>query len=118
MWLFACSGPGARAVIGYHIDYALRQAMVVCVIAAVSLAIRLVSARRNRYPAACLAILAFHPAWTMSARRGDCGRGMANSAAWATAIASIVVVAQVIHAVVGRVGSRPLVESTGQANPI
>ena len=99
MWFFACSGPGAMATIAGNIAFSRQQASVVGLLTAASLAIWAVSNRRMRYPAVCLLLLSFHPAWAMSATHGDCGYGMASSALWATLSALLTVVMQIRYAV-------------------
>jgi hypothetical protein len=94
MWLLACSGPGAPATIGRNIAFAEQQAMLVGVLTAASLILWVPFNRRIRYPAGCLLLLSFHPAWIMSATRGDCGSGMANSALWASLLAIGAVIMQ------------------------
>ncbi len=99
MWLLACSGPGAPATIGRNIAFAERQAIVVAVLTAASLLVWVPFNRRIRYPAVCLAPLSFHPAWSMSAVKGDCGYGMAENATYASLIAVGTVVLQARYAV-------------------
>ncbi len=101
MWPFACSGPGALAAIRGNIAFAVQQAAFVGLLFSASLMIWIAIQRRMRYPAVCLLLLFLHPAWTLSANRGDCGRTMANLAVWTSVIASVAVVMQGIHAVRG-----------------
>jgi hypothetical protein len=87
------------ATIAGNIALARQQAIIVGFLTAASLALWLPFNRRVRYPAVCLLLLSFHPAWTMSATRGDCGYGMANNALGVTLLAIVVVGFQVRYAV-------------------
>jgi hypothetical protein len=100
--VFACSGPGAAATIGRNIAFAQQQAVVVGGITAVSLLLWVVFNRRIRYPAVCLLLLSFHPAWSMSATKGDCGYGMASNAVWASLFALGSLILQIRYAVATR----------------
>jgi hypothetical protein len=102
MWLFACSGPGAAAVIGFNIAFAQQQAVVVGCITAVSLLLWVPFNRRIRYPAACLLLLSFHPTWFMSATKGDCGGSMASNAMWASLLALGALIMQIRYAAAAR----------------
>jgi hypothetical protein len=99
MWLLACSGPGAAATIAGNIAFAQQQAVVVGGLTAASLLLWVPFNRRIRYPAVCLLVLSFHPAWTMSATKGDCGSGMASNAIWASLFALGALIMQVRYAV-------------------
>ena len=114
MWIFACSGPGAMATIAGNIAFAQQQASVVGLFTAVSLATWAKFSRRMRYPAICLLLLSFHPAWAMSATHGDCGYGMANGAMWATPFALLTVGMQVRYAV--RVRKAKVKQPAGASN--
>jgi hypothetical protein len=95
MWILACSGPGAAATIGRNIAFAEQQAIVVGGITALSLLLWLPFNLRIRYPAFCLLLLSFHPAWSMSATKGDCGDGMASNALWASLLALAALIMQI-----------------------
>ena len=99
MWLVACSGPGAAATIGRNIAFAQQQAAVVGGITAVSLLLWVPFNRRMRDPAACLLLLSFHPAWSMSATKGDCGYSMADNAMWASLLAIGALILQIRYVV-------------------
>jgi hypothetical protein len=102
MWLLACSGPGAAAIIGRNIAFAQQQAAVVGGITAVSLLLWVPFNRRIRYPAACLLLLSFHPAWSMSATKGDWGDSMASNAMWASLLALGALIMQIRYAAAAR----------------
>ena len=106
MWLVACSGAGAAATIGRNIAFAQQQAAVVATITAVSLLLWVPFNRRIRYPAACLLLLSFHPAWSMSATKGDCGYSMASSAMWASLLAVVALILQIRYAAAVRKSQR------------
>ena len=59
MWLLACSGPGAPALIGQNIAVAWQQATVVGILTAASLLLWIPFNRRIRYPAVCLLLPRF-----------------------------------------------------------
>jgi hypothetical protein len=93
------------ATIARNIAFAQQQAMVVGILTAASLGLWVASGFRMRYPAICVSLLSFHPAWMQSAVRGDCGDGMAHSALWFTWLALLTVIMQVIYVI--RVWRRP-----------
>jgi hypothetical protein len=102
MDLLACSGPGAGATISRNIEFAYGQAACGALLAAVSLGLCLAACRRRLYPALCAALLAVHPAWTVSALGGDCGALKAGAAVAFTGAAALLVVAQLAHGAVTR----------------
>lgn len=98
MQLLACSGPGALATIASNITFSRCLALIVGILTMASLTLWARINRRRRYPIICFLLLALHPAWTMSATRGDCGGCMVLSSMCALGIASIAVILQVIFA--------------------
>lgn len=70
--MFACSGPTAPYVTAQSIRTGEIHAAVLGVLLVVSVAIAVTYGKRI-IPLALLALLAVHPAWTISATRGDCG---------------------------------------------
>jgi hypothetical protein len=74
MELFACSGPGAGAAISWSIKVGYIQAAVVGGMLLASLFVFTIGVRRTAVsPAVLVGLLVLHPAWTVSAIRGDCG---------------------------------------------
>jgi hypothetical protein len=95
--LFACSGPGADMAIARNIEIGYSHATVAGGLFLVSLGVFALGPRRWAAPAVLLCLLALHPAWTISARSGDCGH-MKRDASWGfTALGSIVLCCQVGH---------------------
>ncbi len=102
MWLLACSGPGAMLTIAGNLTFTRYQALLVAILTALSLALWVPFNRCIRYPAACLLLLSFHPAWTFNPMRGDCGHSMATGAAWVSLFTIIVVIFHVRYAIRSR----------------
>jgi hypothetical protein len=85
--LLACSGPGAGRVIAENSTYAMLQSFAVFALACTAfwLYTQLGCAR---WPVIVIVILfAIHPAWTISATKGDCGYTKANVATAFTCVA-------------------------------
>lgn len=96
MLLFSCSGPGAASIMLYHTDYGYKHAIIVGILLIASLVLGLFATRYRWLPITVGALLALHPAWAMSAYRGDCGY---SKASWSFAFsigASCIVGLQVI----------------------
>ncbi len=79
--MFACSGPGAPYAIGESIRIGQIHAAVLALLLLVSATLSLRYGRRT-IPIILLAMLALHPAWTISAISGDCGH-FKRDASWA-----------------------------------
>ncbi len=92
--LFACSGPGAHATIGFNIIVSFLEAVIVGLLVRASLSLRHRFIRRigglpphgfgllvlhpawwisALFPALCFGLFVLHPAWWISAVNGDCG---------------------------------------------
>jgi hypothetical protein len=82
MELLACSGPGAGAAIEESIAIGYAHAVLVGCLLVVSLSLLAVVPRTWFVPVIIAGLLWIHPAWTISARRGDCGF-MKRNASWA-----------------------------------
>lgn len=93
--IFACSGPGAGAVIAESIQIGYFHA---CVAGALFFIALLLTAVRFRCRSVWVApillgfLLALHPAWTVSAGRGDCGERL-RAVAFNTSVVCVVVLA-------------------------
>jgi hypothetical protein len=72
--LFACSGDGAGAAIAKNIMVSEVLALVTAVTGYVSLRLWAASGRPGMWPTVCGVLFLIHPAWTVSAIHGDCGR--------------------------------------------
>ncbi|WP_435007339.1 hypothetical protein P12x_004663 [Tundrisphaera lichenicola] len=90
MWLLACSGPGAFARIAANEAIAHHFAIITGVLALTSLRIGLHQSRMI-LPGICWFLMLLHPAWTISARQGDCG-GQKAGGAILFALATLVIV--------------------------
>jgi hypothetical protein len=73
MTLFSCSGPGAPEAIARSIEIGYTHAAIAGGLLVISLALFAIGPRRWIVPAILLGLVAFHPAWTISAISGDCG---------------------------------------------
>jgi hypothetical protein len=73
MHVFGCDGPGAGEAIARNIGIAYMHAGVTFGLLSLSLALFRIGPRRWWAPGILLGLLALHPAWTISAIRGDCG---------------------------------------------
>ncbi|MCW1885641.1 hypothetical protein OKA04_12955 [Luteolibacter flavescens] len=71
--IVACSGPGAAQTIAQNIALGYFSAFVTGLAAAYLFWLR-PRPFWNGSAYACLLLFALHPAWTISARKGDCGR--------------------------------------------
>jgi hypothetical protein len=110
--LWACSGPGAGAAIAWIIRFANWNAIGAAAALEIVLAIHFLILRRPVYPIACGALFVLHPAWTISARKGDCGILLANAAGLVSFIVGGLLLVQIGHAVANairkfRAGSTP-----------
>jgi hypothetical protein len=94
MMLWACSGPGARAFIDANIHTAFIHAGVVAGLLAASALLVIPFRRTWFFLLICAGFLALHPAWTISARRGDCGILKAGAATLLTMLAGGIVLVQ------------------------
>jgi len=115
MWLLACSGPGAAAIIIGNITFSRCLALIVGLLAIVSLVMWALFSHRARYPIICVLLLPLHPAWTMSASRGDCGEVMVLGSMLSMVIASIAVITQAISVMrANRGGGSCFISSGGE----
>lgn len=94
--MLACSGPGAMRVIQDNILYAQQQAMVVAAIAAASITLWFFRRRWKALPLLVITLLLIHPAWTISAIKGDCGFLKADATTFVTAAVSACVALQAL----------------------
>src|SRR5579862_5925953 len=92
--IWACSGPGAGKLIAENTAHAENAAWISGAIFIAALLGWLILRRFSFFPLACGVLLAVHPAWTISALRGDCGYLKAGAAFIVTALAVLIVVAQ------------------------
>lgn len=92
----ACSGPRVQERIERAYEFATRQAVVMGVIAAASLALWLILPRRFPIPPPfiLLGMVALHPAWTISAAGGDCGESKVSAALLGSVVAVALVFVQ------------------------
>ncbi|MSQ94110.1 MAG: hypothetical protein EXR98_06085 [Gemmataceae bacterium] len=90
--LWACSGPGAGAMIAKNIERAEASAWIV---AAAALVLYAVMQRFKLFPLVTVPLLVLHPLWTIGGIGGDCGVIMATAADFATAIAVFMLVVQI-----------------------
>lgn len=91
----ACSGPGASEAIARNIAIGYFFAVGTGVATVCYFWLR--SWTGGNWPAyACALLLAFHPAWTISARRGDCGNTKAMVSLFVFSIALGLLVPQVL----------------------
>src|ERR1051325_2359038 len=73
-WLvFACSGPGAMAVIESNERWGWRWFYIAAAVAALAIGFALVKKRASKWIVVTLVALAVHPSVWMGARGGDCG---------------------------------------------
>ncbi len=79
--MFACSGPGADAIITRSIEIGNTHAVVAGGLFLASLTVIALGRRRWAIPAALAGLVAFHPAWTIDAISGDCGY-LKRDASW------------------------------------
>jgi hypothetical protein len=94
MYLFSCSGPGAGETIARNIATGYTHAAIVGGVFVVSLVLYAIGPRRWIVPAIVLALIMLHPAWTISATRGDCGF-LKRDASWVfTVIAALAIFTQ------------------------
>src|SRR5258708_3875363 len=73
MPILGCSGPGAGEAIAGSIKIGFEQAALVGSLLLASVLLRLSMGRRCASIEILLALLIFHPAWTVRAIGGDCG---------------------------------------------
>jgi hypothetical protein len=92
----ACSGPGAMRVIQENILYAREQALLVGALAVLSGGFWLLCRRIKALPILVTSLLLVHPAWTVSAVKGDCGFSKASIATSYTILALISVASQMV----------------------
>lgn len=94
--MFACSGPGAGAAIAESIRISQIHAVVLALMLLVSAGLSRLNGKRV-VTLVLLALLAIHPAWTVSALVGDCGH-LKQCAVWfVTVAASLALIWQVAH---------------------
>ncbi len=89
--LLACSGPGAMAEIAGNIAFGRILGLIAGVLAFTSFRLWCAERRRHPLPILCAVLFIFHPAWTMSATKGDCGYGLVDSAIFHNAVAAGIV---------------------------
>ena len=94
--ILACSGPGAMRLIQDNILYAQQHAMVVGCLAVLSVTLWVFLRRFKALPICVLLLLLVHPAWTISAIRGDCGYFKAGAATLDTVVSTICVGLQTV----------------------
>jgi hypothetical protein len=85
--LFACSGDGAGSAIAANEMTSLTLAVITALIGYVSLRLWFDTRGSTTYPTICGLLLFFHPAWSVSARSGDCGNGQFGLSVLATGVA-------------------------------
>ena len=96
--LWACSGPEAWRVIAQANEFAHTRAGIATAILAVSTVIWMFARHRLRaYPALCVLAVAVHPAWSVSALRGDCGLWKMEAASGVTYGAAGILFVQALH---------------------
>jgi hypothetical protein len=88
MELFACSGPGAGLAIGENVGISLKHAAVMGELVLVSVCVFTIGPRRRVVPIVLICMLVLHPAWWISALRGDCGEDKRDYSRIFTAIGS------------------------------
>jgi hypothetical protein len=92
--MFASSGPGVDADTAENIRTAGIHAAILALLLLVSVAITF-RGRGRAVSGILLALLALHPAWTISASMGDCGF-LKVAASWiVTGIASLLMMSQI-----------------------
>jgi ABC-type Mn2+/Zn2+ transport system permease subunit len=74
MGLFACSGEGAGALTIRNIEIGQTHAVLAGILLATALVMWRAQVRRHLEPVVCAVLFLLHPAWTISATGGDCGR--------------------------------------------
>jgi hypothetical protein len=95
--LIACSGPNAGRIIAENSTYAMLQSFAVFALACTAYWLYSQFACA-RWPVIVIAILfAIHPAWTISATKGDCGDTKATAATVFTGVAIGLTAIQVVR---------------------
>jgi hypothetical protein len=80
--LLACSGPDVQSTIATSIRISYYNAALLALVLAVGVVWQIICRRRGRWHfvlfhvALGIALLWWHPAWTMDPYKGDCGYGM------------------------------------------
>mgnify|MGYP006915171554 CR=1 FL=1 len=72
--MLACSGPGAAEIIEANAAIGSAFAGANAAMFLVSITVFVVGRRGKVAPCVCGVLLLLHPAWTVGARGGDCGR--------------------------------------------
>src|SRR4051794_11723218 len=97
MELFACSGPGAGALIARNVEISYAHAAIATGLLLVSLALFAIGVRRWAAPAVLLCLLVLHPAWTMAGMEADCGHQQRNVSWLFTCLGTMAICWQVGH---------------------
>ncbi len=92
--LFACSGPGAGAAIAGNERLATALGAGSVSFIGLSLALLYWSGAGRWLTAAVAALALLHPAWTISARGGDCGILKADGACLFSGVGAVLLAAQ------------------------
>src|SRR5262249_17746273 len=102
MFLLALSGPKAGELMATNAAFAGGAAILVGVLAIVSVVQYLLTRRHKAVPILCVVLLVLHPAWIIGVRGGD-GGTLAAAVSALFALVCIVAVAFQSLATVGRV---------------
>ena len=100
--LLACSGPRAGEIIAANTNYALFNFFAVTALAFTALWLNSQFGLLRWPMLALFGLLAIHPAWTISATKGDCGYSKATGATVLTCLAIAILAAHIAIPAISR----------------